>query len=166
MDSHFYLPLHTCFISPLHLEIGFLCFSDMQLRKTTSHLPQCQQPRQTTVNPKSKLPQGESDWPSLGQISTLTKFSVVGGWGIPGARGQGHAQLHEVENHFRKEKDDYGGDEHPPSCHRTAHSERSVSGYRVFYTLEYGRVPHLLHPQESPKKLPVIKYASTFTMKT
>ena len=132
----------------LHIQISCLCFSDVQLRKATSHLPQCQQPRQTAVNPESKFAQGESAWPSLGQISTLTKFAMVGIGRMLGVRGQGHAQLHENENHYQKKKENYGGDRHPPNCHSTAYSE-SQKCFRIQSFL-YSRIWSCTSPTASP----------------
>ena len=41
--------------------------------------------RHTSVNPNSKFPQGEYGLPSLGQVSTLIKFTLVGDWETAGS---------------------------------------------------------------------------------
>lgn len=81
---------HACLFPSPHL-LQFSLFAD-QFSLLLRHVDEesclspasVQQPgKKGSVNPNPKFPQRKSDWPSLGQVSTLIKFSRSGrkrGW--------------------------------------------------------------------------------------
>lgn len=79
----------------------------MQLKKATSHLPQRQQPKETsTCESQLQIPTDRIWLARFG--SDIHPNQIICDWlGELGA-GQVQAQLREIENNSQKKKEDYG----------------------------------------------------------
>lgn len=89
------------------------------------------QRRQALVCANSKFPQTESNWPNLGQVSTLIKFSVTGrgSWEKEDRLGPALWNGEPFQ-----EKEDYvnGWGKHPSDCHKL--QVRDVSEFGIFFS--------------------------------
>lgn len=87
--------------------------------------------RQALVSANSKFPRTESNWPSLGQVSTLIKFSVTGRGSWEKEDRLGPALW--MENHSQEKEDDVNGwGKHPSDWHKL--QVRDVSEFGKFFS--------------------------------